>query len=143
MLSTPLSGWLDATGCPSRCHEKRAGGSESDKQVRRTVCPTITSPPPTQSFGVSLVSTGVSGPSGLGMIRGHRYQHQKHSLQKFKKGEKSRLKYTDYKKNKEKKNSFLTFFIIQQLTPVNFIHFLLLQQAGSTPEFLPGECWRA
>lgn len=64
ILSTPLSGWLDTTGCPSRCHENRAGGSESDMQVSRTVCPSNTSPPPTQSFGVSLVSTGVSGPSG-------------------------------------------------------------------------------
>lgn len=64
ILSTPLSGWLEATGCPSRCHVKRAGGSESDMQVRRTACPSNTSPAPTQSFGVSLVSTGVSGPSG-------------------------------------------------------------------------------
>ncbi|TNN78452.1 hypothetical protein EYF80_011235 [Liparis tanakae] len=62
-LSTPLSGWADATGCPSRRHEKRAAGSESDRQVRRTVCPTSTSPPPTHSFGESVVSTGVSGPS--------------------------------------------------------------------------------
>ena len=77
-LSTPLSGWPDATGCPSNVHAKRAGGSESDMQVRRTVCPTNTSPPPTHSFGVSLVSTGVSGPSGLVMIRGHHYQPQKH-----------------------------------------------------------------
>lgn len=77
-LSTPLSGWPDATGCPSSVHVKRAGGSESDMQVRRTVCPTNTSPPPTHSFGVSLVSTGVSGPSGLVMIRGHHYQPQKH-----------------------------------------------------------------
>lgn len=64
ILSTPLSGWLVTTGCPSRCHEKRAGGSEPDMQVRRTVWPSNTSPPPTHSFGVSLVSTGVSGPSG-------------------------------------------------------------------------------
>lgn len=82
-LSTPLSGWPVATGCPSRCHEKRAGGSESDMQVRRTVCPTNTSPSPTHSFGVSLVSTGVSGPSGLVVIRGHRYQHQKHLVHKY------------------------------------------------------------
>lgn len=81
-LSTPLSGWPDVTGCPSRCHEKRAGGSESDKQVRRTVPPAKTSPPPTQFFGVSLVSTGVSGPSGLVMIRGHCYQHHKLLVQK-------------------------------------------------------------
>lgn len=63
-VSTPLSGWLDTTGCPSRCHEKRAGGREFDMQVSRTICPSNTSPPPTQFFGVSLVSTGVSGPSG-------------------------------------------------------------------------------
>lgn len=67
ILSTPLSGWLDATGCPSRCHVKRAGGSESDMHVRRTACPSSTSPAPTQSFGVSLVSTGASGPSGSEM----------------------------------------------------------------------------
>lgn len=84
-LSTPLSGWPDATGCPSRCHEKRAGGSESDRQVRRTVCPTNTSPPPTQSFGASLDSTGVSGPSGWVRIRGQRYQHQIHLVKKYKK----------------------------------------------------------
>lgn len=99
-LSTPLSGWPDATGCPSRCHEKRAGGTESDMQVRRTVCPANTSPLPTHSFGASLVSTGVSGPSGLVMIRGHRYQHQKHLVQKYKKGKSvfqiSWLKCTDY-----------------------------------------------
>lgn len=76
-LSTPLSGWPDATGCPSRCHEKRAGGSESDMQVRRTVCPTNTSPPPTHCFGASLVSTGVSGPSGLVMIEGQSISESK------------------------------------------------------------------
>lgn len=79
ILSTPLSGWLDTTGCPSRCHEKRAGGSESDMQVRRTVCPSNTSPPPTQSFGVSLVNTGVSGPSGS-VMRGDCHQHPGHLL---------------------------------------------------------------
>lgn len=73
-VSTPLSGWLDTTGCPSRCHEKRAGGRESDMQVSRTVCPSNTSPPPTQRFGVSLVSTGVSGPSGS-ETRGDGYRH--------------------------------------------------------------------
>lgn len=79
ILSTPLSGWLDTTGCPSRCHEKRAGGSESDMQVRRTVCPSNTSPPPTQSFEVSLVSTGVSGPSGS-VMREDCHQHPGHLL---------------------------------------------------------------
>lgn len=61
---TPLSGGLASTACPSRCQEKSAGGSESDRQVRRMVWPAARSPLPTQSFGVSLVSTGVSGPSG-------------------------------------------------------------------------------
>lgn len=78
--STPLSGWLDTTGCPSRCHEKRAGGSESDMQVSCTVCPTNTSPPPTQAFGVFLVRTGVSGPSGSEMSRDC-HQHSEHLFQ--------------------------------------------------------------
>lgn len=73
-MSTPLSGWLDTTGCPLRCHEKRAGGSESDMQVSCTVRPSDASPPPTHVFGVSLVSTGVSGPSGS-QTRGDCYQH--------------------------------------------------------------------
>lgn len=73
-LSTPLPGCPEATGCPSRCHEKRAGGSESDVQVSRAVWPTNTSPPPTHSFWASLVSTGVSGPSGSAVIRGQRQE---------------------------------------------------------------------
>lgn len=74
MVSAPLSGGLFVIGCPSSCQEKSAGGSELDVQVRRAVCPTTTSPPPTHCFGVSLVSTGVSGPSGLLIIRGQSYQ---------------------------------------------------------------------
>lgn len=83
MVSTPLSGGLFVIGCPSSCQEKSAGGSELDVQVRRAVCPTTTSPPPTHCFGVSLVSTGVSGPSGLLIIRGQSYQHQKDLLHKY------------------------------------------------------------
>lgn len=83
MVSAPLSGGLFVIGCPSSCQEKSAGGSELDVQVRRAVCPTTTSPPPTHCFGVSLVSTGVSGPSGLLIIRGQSYQHQKDLLHKY------------------------------------------------------------
>lgn len=82
-LSIPLFGALDVMGCPLLCHEKRAGGSEAAVQVRLTVCPTNTSPPPTQLFGVVLVSTGVSGPSGLLIIRGQRYQSRKDLLYKY------------------------------------------------------------
>lgn len=83
MLSTPLSGWPDVTVSPLRSHVNRAGGSESAVQVSRTACPTPTFPAPTHSFGTDLVSTGVSGPSGLVTRRGHHDQHHRVQQMKF------------------------------------------------------------
>lgn len=67
-VSTPVTG-CPLIGCPSRCQEKMAAGNETEVQVTRTVSPTFTSPPPTHCFGLSTVSTGVSGPSGWLVIR--------------------------------------------------------------------------
>lgn len=61
-FSVPLFAWLVVSGRPLNCHDKRAGGRETDVQVSWTVCPTMVSPPPTHSEEV-LVTWGVSGPS--------------------------------------------------------------------------------
>lgn len=77
-LNTPLSGCPDATGSLLYCQEKVAGGREPDTQVRRIVWPsTASAPPPTQSAGESLLSTGVSGPSGGGGGKEHQQTDSK------------------------------------------------------------------
>lgn len=58
----PPFAWLAVSGAPLNCHDKRAGGRDTDVQVSWTVWPMVASPPPTQLEDV-FVTWGVSGPS--------------------------------------------------------------------------------